>query len=211
MADETRVRTRKRGLKNIHLALVTANNATTYTAGIPIKLGTAITAKISDKFETSKEYGDDAIEEVISQYIGSELEIELNALAPQDRRDLLGNLYANGFLVRGSEDEAPEVAIGWCSKKKDGKYEFTWYYCGKFSDGFDESYETQGEKVKTQTNTLKGQFYSRMKEDTITGKKKHLFAINVDEANLLETETDAKTAITTWFTAVPEYKAVVIP
>jgi phi13 family phage major tail protein len=211
MATETRVRTRKRGLKNIYIAPITQNDTTAYLAGTPVKLGVAISAKISDKFEVSKEYGDDMVEEVINMYTGSEIEFEVNSLAPQDRRDLLGNLYDNGFLVRSAEDEAPEIAIGWCSKKKDGKYEFTWYYCGKFGTGFDESFETQGEKIKTQTNSLKGQFYARQKEDVICGKRKHLFAINVDESNLLDANTDAKTAVTSWFTKVPEYKPVATP
>ncbi|MDP4146117.1 MAG: major tail protein [Bacillota bacterium] len=207
MATETRVRTRRRGLKNIYIAAVTTNTTESYAAATPIKLGNAISAKISDKFEIEKLYSDDGVEEVVSQYTGSEIEFEVNSLAPQDRRDLLGNLYDNGFLVKGSEDTAPEIAIGFCSKKKNGKYEFTWYYCGSFGNGLDESYETQADKIKTQTNTLKGNFYARQIETTIGTEKRHLYAINVDEANLIDANADAKAAVTDWFTKVQEHKA----
>ena len=67
------------------------------------------------------------------------------------------------------------------------------------------NYETQEDKVKTQTASLKGSFYARQKEDTIDGKKKNLYSIQVDESNLLESDTSAAQAIADWFAKVQEY------
>ena len=67
------------------------------------------------------------------------------------------------------------------------------------------NYETQEDKTKTQTASLKGNFYARQKEDTIGDKKKNLYAIQVDESNLIEGNTTAKAAIADWFSEVQEY------
>ncbi|MGL5084261.1 MAG: major tail protein [Clostridium sp.] len=207
MAGEVKtvVRSRFCGLKDIYVAEVTANTGTTYTTGTPVKLAKAISAKISDKFTQEKIYSDDTVEELVEQYEGSEIDFGVNSLAPQDYAMLYENLFTRGYLLKASGDGAKEIAIGWRAKKRNGKYEFTWYYCGKLERP-DMNYETQEDKIKTQTAGLKGSFYARQKEDTLDNKKKNLYAIQVDESNLLEADTDAKTAITDWFTKVQEYK-----
>ena len=50
--------------------------------------------------------------------------------------------------------------------------------------------------METQTASLKGAFYER----AIDGD----YQIEVDESNLLETHTDAKSAIKNWFAEVQE-------
>lgn len=198
------VRSRLCGLKDIHIAAVTTNDGTAYLAGTPVKLARSLTAKISDKFTPEKIYSDDSIEDIVEQYEGSDIEISVNSLAPQDYALLFENLYKNGFLLKASGDGAKEVAIGWRAKRRDGKYEFTWYYCGKLERP-DMNYETQEDKIKTQTASLKGSFYARQLEDTIDGKKKNLYSIQVDESNLLQADTTAATAITNWFSKVQEF------
>ena len=203
---ETIVRSRICGLKDIHIAEVTANDGSTYTTGTPVKLARALSAKVSDKFTQEKVYSDDNVEEIIEQYEGSEIDFSINTLAPQDYAKLYENLYKNGFLLKAAGDGAKEIAIGWRAKKRNGKYEFTWYYCGKLERP-EMNYETQEDKIKTQTSSLKGSFYARQKEDIIDDKKKNLYAIQVDESNLLEADTTAAQAITNWFTNVQEYTA----
>lgn len=200
------VRSRLCGLKDIYVAEVTVNNGTTYTTGTPQKLARALSAKVTDKFTQEKVYSDDNVEEIVEQYEGTEIDFSVNTLAPQDYAMLFENLFKNGFLLKAAGDGSKEIAIGWRAKKRNGKYEFTWYYCGKLERP-DMNYETQEDKVKTQTAGLKGNFYSRTKEDTIDGKKKNLYAIQVDESNLLEADTTAAEAITNWFESVQEYSA----
>lgn len=203
---ETIVRSRLCGLKDIYVAEVTANNGTTYTTGTPVKLARALSAKVSDKFTMEKVYSDDNVEDIVEQYEGTDIDFSVNTLAPQDYAKLYENLYKNGFLLKAAGDGAKEIAIGWRAKKRNGKYEFTWYYCGKLERP-EMNYETQEDKIKTQTSSLKGSFYARQKEDEIDGKKKNLYAIQVDESNLMEGDTTAKEAISNWFARVQEYSA----
>lgn len=202
--SETIVRSRLCGLKDIYIAEVSVNNGTTYTAGTPVKLARALSAKVSDKFTTEKIYSDDSVEDIVEQYEGTEIDFSVNTLAPQDYAKLYENLYKNGFLLKAAGDGAKEIAIGWRAKKRNGKYEFTWYYCGKLERP-EMNYESQEDKTKTQTSSLKGTFYARQKEDTLDGKKKNLYAIQVDESNLMEEDTTAAEAIENWFSKVQEF------
>ena len=151
---------------------------------------------MSDKFSTEKIYSDDTVEDAITKYEGTEVEFEVNSLAPQDKQLLFNHLYEKGFLVKNKDDKAPEVAVGYRAKKLNGKYEFTWLYVGRFGQGFDDNYETEADKATTQTATLKGDFYER----AIDGN----YHISVDESNLIEEYTEAKEAIAQWFSAVQE-------
>ncbi len=99
------VRSRTCGLKDFYIALVQSNTATAYTAGTPVKLARAIKAKIDEKWTSEKIYSDDNTEEVITSYEGTDVELEINALAPQDRVILFGQLYEKGFLKKSSTTE----------------------------------------------------------------------------------------------------------
>ena len=101
------VRSRTCGLKDFYIALVQSNTATAYAAGTPVKLARAIKAKIDEKWTSEKIYSDDNTEEVITSYEGTDVELEINALAPQDRVILFGQLYEKGFLRKSSDDRAP--------------------------------------------------------------------------------------------------------
>lgn len=195
MAD-TIIRSRTKSFRDLYVAKVTANTEKLYTAETPVKLARAISGKVSDKFTTEKIYSDDSVEEVTETYEGTDVEFEVNSLAPQDKALLFGHLYENGFLVKNKDDKAPEVAVGYRAKKLNGKYEFVWLYVGTFGQGHDDEYETEADKTTTQTATLKGSFYARQLDGN--------FHISVDEGNLLETHTDAKAAIADWFSKVQE-------
>lgn len=193
------VRSRTASFRDLYVALVTANTATLYETDTPVKLARAIKGKVSDKFSTEKIYSDDAVEDATTRYEGTEVEFEVNSLAPQDKELLFGHLYEKGFLVKNKGDRAPEVAVGYRAKKLNGKYEFVWLYAGKFGQGFEDNYETEADKATTQTATLKGAFYER----SIDGS----YAISVDEGNLIEEYSEAKEAVRQWFSAVQEKPA----
>lgn len=193
---QTIVRSRTKSFRDLYVAFVTTNTAELYEAGTPVKLARAISGKVSDKFTTEKVFSDDGVEDVVEYYEGTDVEFEVNSLAPQDKQTLFGHLYDKGYLVKNKDDKAPEVAIGYRAKKLNGKYEFVWMYCGTFGQGYEANYATQADKVETQTASLKGSFYER----AIDGN----YQIEVDESNLLETHADAKSAITNWFAEVQE-------
>ena len=190
------VRSRTVSFRDIHIAKVTTNTETEYAAETPSKLARAITGKISDEFETEKIYSDDSVEDVNMSYKGTSVELEVNSLAPQDKSQVFGHLYEKGFLIKTKDDKAPELALGWRAKKLNGKYEFKWLYCGRFGQGFEDNYETEGETKTTQTATLKGDFYARQMDGR--------YECSVDESNLLTEHTEAAAAIKDWFSKVQE-------
>lgn len=190
------VRSRTCGCKDLYAAQVLQNTATQYVTGTPRKLSRMVKIKIDEKWTSEKIYSDDEPEEVIASYEGTEVEIENNSLAPQDRAFLFGQKYENGYLVKTANDEAKEVAIGWRERKLNGKYEFKWLYVGKFAEGISEEANTKEGKLSPTTKTIKGSFYER----SLDGK----YEISVDESNLIDDNTDAQTAIENWFSAVQE-------
>lgn len=190
------IRSRTKSFRDIYVAPVTQNDATAYAAGTPVKLARAISGKVSDKFSVEKIYSDDGVEDTVETYEGTDVEFEVNSLAPQDKAMLFGHLYKNGWLVKNKNDKAPEVAVGYRAKKLNGKYEFVWLYVGTFGQGYDDNYQTQEDKVTTQTATLKGSFYERACDEN--------FETQVDESNLLAEHTDAAAAIKNWFGKVQE-------
>ena len=190
------IRSRTKSFRDIYVAPVTQNDATAYAAGTPVKLARAISGKVSDKFSVEKIYSDDGVEDTVETYEGTDVEFEVNSLAPQDKAMLFGHLYKNGWLVKNKDDKAPEVAVGYRAKKLNGKYEFVWLYVGTFGQGYDDNYQTQEDKVTTQTATLKGSIYERACDGN--------FETQVDESNLLTEHTDAAAAIKNWFGKVQE-------
>lgn len=201
------VRSRYCGLKDIYIAKVTENTATAYTTETPSKLARSLSAKISDKFTREKLYSDDGVEDIIDSYEGTDVEIIINAIAAEDYAKIYNNIYEKGFLIKSGSHEAVKLALGYRTKRKNGKYDFVWFYCGEFERP-EKTHETQAEKIATQTITIKGSFYEREKEVEFDGKKFKPYSIEVDESNLLETETEAKNAIVDWFSKVQEYPEV---
>lgn len=191
------VRSRTCGCKDLYAALVLQNTAMQYVAGETRKLSRMVKAKIDEKWTSEKIYSDDETEEVITSYEGTDVELEVNALAPQDRAFLFGQRYENGYLVKTSNDMAPEVAIGWRERKLNSKYEFKWLFVGKFAEGISDEANTKEGKLSPTTKSIKGSFYERSLDNQ--------YEISVDESNLIDEYTDAKTALANWFSAVQEY------
>ena len=205
------IRSRRCGLRDIYVARVTKNDAEGYTADTPVKFARAIKAKISDKYNSEKIYSDDGTEDIVNSYEGTDVELEVNSLAPQDRATLWNRLYEAGYLVEAAEDTPPELALGYRTRQLNGKYEFVWLYCGKFDQGNEEEYQTIEAKKNAVTATIKASFYERAKTDTLPNQttqeqeEKRLIRIRVDESNLAADTTEAKKAIAKWFSAVQEY------
>lgn len=199
--SETRqiVRSRYCGLKDIYAAKIVQNTESAYVTDTPVKIARAIKAKISEKWTSEKIYSDDTTEDIITSYEGTDVELEITTLAPQDRAFLFGQVYENGFLTKGADDIAPEIALGFRTKRRNGKYEFSWLYCGKFGQGVDDEFSTIAGKIEAKSNTIKGEFVERQMDG--------LYQISVDESNLVDGDTDAKAAIAKWFEKVQEKDA----
>ena len=187
---------RQVGLRNFTIAKLTKDDETTITYDTPQTLERAISAKISPKSSTEKFYSDDAVEEVINSFDSVEVEIELNQLSLTSRALLQGSSVIKGTLLETKDNIAPTVALGFKSKKSNGKYRFVWLYKGKFELTEDE-YATETDSVDGKTAKLKGTFYARENDGA--------YRLMLDED---ETGVDANT-LTNWFTAVAEQPAVI--
>ncbi|WP_432408639.1 major tail protein [Wukongibacter sp. M2B1] len=182
---------RQIGLKDIYIAKLTKDDATDFTYDTPVKLERGITAKISPKISSEKLYSDDNLEEIVQIFDSIDVEIELNQLSLESRALLQGAKIVKGALLETRDDITPVLAMGFRSKKSNGKYRYVWLYKGRFEMTSDE-YETEADKVKAQSASLKGTFYARDNDGA--------YRLIMDED---ATDADA-TTIANWFTAVQE-------
>jgi phi13 family phage major tail protein len=181
---------RQIGLRDIHIAVLQTDDNTATTYDTPIKLERAINAKLSPKFNSENIYSDDAVEDIITAFEGVDVEIEVNQPSLTSRAKLQGAKVVKGVLIENKDDMAPTIALGFKSKKNNGKYRFVWLLKGKFELATDE-YDTEAEKPKAQSAKLKGKFYSRDFDGN------YRFIADEDAQDI-----DA-TIISSWFTAVP--------
>ena len=182
---------RQIGLENLTVALVEEDKTTGIKYATPIKLERSIKAKISPKTSSEKLYSDDSVEEILNNFDSCDVEIELNQLQLATRALIQGAKVVNGLLVENKDDIAPELALGFRSKKSNGKYRYVWLLKGKFEITEDE-YETIGEKPTAQSNSISGSFYGRNSDGN--------WRIMEDE----DSENANLERIANWFKNVPE-------
>lgn len=185
---------RQIGLENLTVALVEEDKSTGIRYATPIKLERSIKAKISPKTSSEKLYSDDSVEEILNNFDSCDVEIELNQLQLATRALIQGAKVVNGLLVENKDDIAPELALGFRSKKSNGKYRYVWLLKGKFEITEDE-YETIGEKPTAQSNSISGSFYGRNSDGN--------WRIMEDE----DSENANLERIANWFKNVPEVVA----
>lgn len=187
---------RQIGLKDIHIAILTKDDSIAATYDTPIKLERAISAKLSPKSNSDNIYSDDAVEDIITAFEGIDVEIEVNQLSLTSRAKLQGAKVVKGVLIENKDDIPPTLALGFKSKKNNGKYRFVWLLKGKFELATDE-YDTEAEKPKAQSAKLKGKFFSRDFDGN------YRFICDDDVQGI-----DA-TIISGWFTSVTEQPTVI--
>ena len=103
----TKTITRNIGLRDIYVAEVTEDTESKYTAGTPVKLARALSAKITDKFNSENIYSDDMLEDVIECYSETEVELKINTLSQEAYTKLYTTLNDNGFLNMWSATISP--------------------------------------------------------------------------------------------------------
>lgn len=184
------------GLRDVTIAKVLENTDTEYTADTPVKLFKAVSGKVSVKRTSETIRSDDDIEEILSDLDAIEVEFVGNKLTMQRIADIYGCRLVKGMLIDNKDDQPVEVALGYRAKETNGKYRFVWLYCGKFDGDDEDEYESKAETPNPKTKTIKGTFYARKKDGN--------FRVRVHESELLESETEAKQAIESWFSEVQE-------
>ena len=189
---------RQIGLENLTVAVVEEDKTTGIKYATPIKLERSIKAKISPKTSSEKLYSDDSVEEILNNFDSCDVEIEINQLQLKTRSLIQGAKIVNGILVENKDDIAPELALGFRSKKSNGKYRYVWLLKGKFEITEDE-YETIGEKPTAQSNSISGSFYGRNSD----GNWRIMEGEDSEGADMER--------LANWFKAVPEIIVEVKP
>lgn len=187
---------RQVGLKQFTIATLTKDDSTGVTYDVPVVLERAINAKIAPKTNSEKLYSDDSVEETINSFDSIDVEIELNQLSLESRALLQGAKVVKGVLIESKEDIAPTIALGFKSKKSNGKYRFVWLYKGSFEITEDE-FATETNTKDGKTAKLKGTFYAREFDGN------YRLIADEDATGADETILDA------WFTAVPAVPTVI--
>ena len=182
---------RQIGLRDIHIAVLTNDDETSATYDAPVKLERAINAKLTPKSNSENIYSDDSVEDIITAFEGVDVEIEINQLTLDSRAKLQGAKVVKGVLIENKDDIPPTIALGFKSKKNNGKYRYVWLLKGKFELASDE-YDTEGEKPQPKSAKLKGSFFARDYDGN------YRFIGDEDATGIDET------IIASWFTAVPD-------
>ncbi len=133
---------------------------------------------------------------MILAFEGVDVEIELNQLSLTSRAKLQGAKVVTGVLIESKDDIPPTIALGFRSKKSNGKYRYVWLLKGKFELTADE-YDTEAEKPQPKSAKLKGSFYARDFDGNFR------FIADEDETGI------DPAIIAAWFTAVPDEPVVV--
>lgn len=149
------------GLRDLHYAPLTKDDATGVTYGPVVALAGAVTAKISPKVNSETLYADDMAVETASALGQIDVEIEVSDLPLSAVADLLGyTVGSDGVLKYDAGTVPPYVALGFRSQKSNGKFRYVWLVKGRF-DPPEENFETKADKPKFQTATIKGTFVAR--------------------------------------------------
>lgn len=192
------------GLCDLYIAPVTVNASTTYTAGTPVKLARAISAKISEKFNSENLYSDDSLEGIMTSFDSITIELEVDKLTQTARAALYGQLNQYGMLVGNTKDVAPDVAIGFRAKNNNGKYDFYWYYVGTVtSDHGSDEFNTSADKPKAGSGKVTITCRGREKDQN--------YKVQINETELVTANVKAQALLTPSAGAIPWFSAVQEP
>lgn len=148
------------GLRDLYYAILTKDDSTGVAYQTPVKIAGAINAKISPKVESETLYADDGPSETATSLGEIDVELETKDLPLSAQAALLGHTISNGVLIKDADDVAPYVAIGFRSKKSNGKYRYVWLFKGRFETP-EQEYKTAEDKPSFQTPKIKGTFIKR--------------------------------------------------
>lgn len=181
------------GMDQLYYAIMTDEALETYDT--PKRIPGAITGNVSPTTNSTTLYADDRADEVANSLGDIEIEINPKDLTPDILKDILGaTTDSNGALIQSSTDNAPYVALGWRSRKSNGKYRYYWFYKGKFQPN-EEEFQTKEDTPTYQTPTITGLFVPRQKDNK--------WKVTIDEDGTSVTPD----VITAWFTEVYESPA----
>lgn len=172
------------GVRGFVYWLMTQNDNSDAAYGTVYPVPDIMSLKISHKADSVPISSDDQISEVVFGQGSDDVEIQNKNIPLEDQARLYGHQIINGIMIRNKDDIAPEIAIGYQSKKSNGAYVYEKYLCGRFQDP-DMEADSNGEKVTPKYKTTKGSFYPR-KVDGNSSKRMESDSPSFSEANVAD-------------------------
>lgn len=178
------------GLKDLYFATLTSDDASGVVYAAPVKLANAVSAKITVNNNSATLFADDGPVAISNQISDISVSLDVDALDNANVLTLLGlSKDANGVLKYDSNAVAPYVAVGFRSKKANGKYKYIWLLKGTFSVPA-ENFQTQQDKVQFQTKQVDATFITRIHDQA------YKFEVDEDDTGI------GASVISSWFTSV---------
>ena len=164
------------GCDNLVWAKLIKDDGVTLEYDTPVALPGLMSIGINPNTESATAFYDDGPAEAATTLGAIDVTIQKSALGTKEAATLLGHsMDANGMIIYGANDKAPEGALGFRTMKSDGTYKYCWLLKGVFVDGEEEN-ETKGDSINFQADQLTGNFAKVNKKftitDTITGEEK---------------------------------------
>lgn len=197
MADQNQIAVPV-GLQDIYYAKLIKDDATGVEYDTPKMMLPAITANVSPTVNSATLYGNDG--PIVTANALGEITVEIGVadIPLITQADLLGStISTDGLLIDNSDDQAPEVALGFRRSMSDGSFRYTWLLKGKFQLPTEEAQTKQGEPA-FQTPTITGIFLKRLNDGN--------WRLRADSKN-----PASAAIIAAWFDAVPSLTAVPNP
>ena len=148
------------GLQKFHYAVLTKDDSTGATYGTPKKIAGLNSIDINPTVNKATLYGDDAPMATANSLGAITVKFESGDLPLEDEAALLGHTVSNGEMICKADDEAPDVAIMFKSKKHDGQTRYVKLLKGKFAE-VQQTINTKGDNIEYQLNSLEGNFVAR--------------------------------------------------
>ena len=180
----------KIGLKNLHYAPMTKDDATTPTYGAVVAVPGLVTANITPNGQMATLYADNVAAEAAGALGTVAVELEMNELPLEMIAALLGHTVTKGVMEAKESDVAPYVALMFQGDfVKDGQTytEYVKLFKVKFNEPA-EGFETKKDTVNFQTGKISGTACVRL-----DGKWKSIAKSNA---------TDYEDVSATWYATV---------
>lgn len=186
------------GVSNVHIAAVTADTASAYTAGTPKYLAPAASVAQEPNVATKARYYDNKAYFTTTTEGETKVTVVLSGLDIKEKAELLGKHYdstAKRLYDTGSMKEAPWLALGFETQVEGGTV-YYWFTKGKFAAPKEEA-ETMTNDITEKTLTLE---YTAVVTE-------HKFTVGSNTVGLKRIAADSRldTTVTStgWFTSVP--------
>jgi phi13 family phage major tail protein len=182
-----------KGLRDVHFAVLTKDDATGVTYSAPLEMGAGINLSISPQTSSATMYGNDQAIATESSISAIEVEVEIDQLTSDVMNQLLGiQKTADGVLKFNANTTAPYVALGFRAPLSGGVNNFrhVWLLKGQFALN-EDSFATKGDQVEFQSRTISATFIPRIFDAE--------YRFQVDTSDL---PVGKESIATDWFTAV---------